>query len=387
VVVQSLLSRGRVLPREVRRLLGLSALGAVLLGLPATFRLASGTDAASVLRDLAPYLLLAVAPVFAIDAAARLSLGRLNGIAATGLASGSAAFLLSWSIRRNIFVGQSDTIIFGGFFMPVALLILSVVCLTEDRSQRRLLWLALAGLAAATAIVTGTRSFLLEIPAVLTAVAITGATASSRMRRVVLVPAVVVISGALLTFVMVAVAGFDVQSIADRWSLLTSAIGDPGGDASLAGRAVETATAWRLFLSSPIFGVATGLGSALTSGDPAGDTPIALLAGYGLVGFAAVVAFMLGWIGLVARRRPGTKWPRTTMIGMLIAAVTFSFILPIVQDKGVGFAFLLVGAPLIRTLLEADADGREPDRGRGAFDPRKIASLPRPGPRRQRPES
>jgi hypothetical protein len=374
--VQSLLDRRRVLPKEVVRLIGLSALGAVLLGLPATFRLASGTDSAYVLRDLAPYILLAVAPVFAIDAALRLSLDRLTLIAAAALAFGSVAFLLSWSIRRAILVDQSGTTIFGGFFMPVALLILSAVCLSEDRLQRRPLWVALMGLAAATVIVTGTRSFLLEIPAVLAAVAISGATASSRIRRVILVTAMAVITGLFVTFVIVAVIGFDLQSIAGRWSLLMSAIGDPAGDASLAGRAAQTETAWRLFLSSPIFGVANGLGGTMAGGGTAGDTPIALLAGYGLVGLAVVVALMLAWIGLVLRRPLGAKWPRATMIGMLLAAVTFSLILPIVQDKGLGFAFLLVGAPVIRTLLESDAGGRQAEVGRGAFDFRTTVSPP-----------
>ena len=368
---QSLLVRERVLPKEIVRLIGLSALGAVLLGLPATFRLASGTDPASVLRDLAPYLLLAVAPVFAIDAAAHLSLDRLAVIAATGLAFGSAAFLLSWSIRRGILVDQSATIIFGGFFMPVALLILSAVCFTEDRLSRRPLWLVLAGLAAATAIVTGTRSFLLEIPAVLVAVVITGPTVSLRIRRVVLVATVVAISGALLASLTVAVIGLNVQSIVDRWSLVASAMGDPAGDASLAMRAAQTDTTWHLFLSSPIFGVATGLPS-VASGGYVSDTPIALLAGYGLAGLAAVLAFMLGWIGLVWRGL-GAKWPRATMIGMLVAVVTYSLILPIVQDKGLGFAFLLAGAPVIRTLLESSADAREPEAGQGAFGVHTIA--------------
>lgn len=374
--VQSLLSHQRVLPKEVVRLIWLSAIGAILLGLPATFRLASGTDPASVLRDLAPYVLLAVAPIFAIDVAVRLSLDRLNLIAATGLALGSVAFLLSWSIRRAILVDQSTTTIFGGFFMPVALLILSVVCMSEDRLHRRPIWVMLMGLATATVIITGTRSFLLEIPAVLAAVAISGATASSRIRRVILVATTAVITGLLVTFVIVAVIGFDMQSIAGRWSLLLSAIGDPAGDASLASRAAQTDTAWRLFLSSPIFGVANGLTAATAGGDTAGDTPIALLAGYGLVGLAVVVALMLGWIGLALRRPLGAKWPRATMIGMLMAAVTFSFILPIVQDKGLAFAFLLVGAPVIRTLLESDGGGRRAVVARDAFDFRTSASSP-----------
>jgi O-antigen ligase len=384
---RSLLSRGRILPKEVVRLISLSTISAVLLGLPAAFRLASGTDPASVLRDLAPYFLLVVAPMFAIDAAARLSLNRLTEIAAAGLALGCAAFLLSWSIRRDIFVGQSGTIIFGGFFMPVALLILSVVCLTEDRVHRRPLWLALAGLAAATAIVTGTRSFLLEIPAVLVAVAITGPTASSRIRRVVLVPAVVVASGAVLTFAIVTVLGFDVQSIAGRWSLLISAVSDPSSDVSLTSRAAQTDNAWRLFQSSPIFGLATGLPTTLANGDPAGDTPIALLADYGLVGLTAVLALLAGWIGLVFRRPQEPRWPAATMIGMLVAAVTYSLILPIVQDKGLGFAFILVGALVIRTLLEPERAGREATAGRGAFGFRTIDSSPWPGSRRERHDS
>jgi len=186
-----------------------------------------------------------------------------------------------------------------------------------------------------------------------------------------LVATVVAISGALLASLTVAVIGLNVQSIVDRWSLVASAMGDPAGDASLAMRAAQTDTTWHLFLSSPIFGVATGLPS-VASGGYVSDTPIALLAGYGLAGLAAVLAFMLGWIGLVWRGL-GAKWPRATMIGMLVAVVTYSLILPIVQDKGLGFAFLLAGAPVIRTLLESSADAREPEAGQGAFGVHTIA--------------
>ena len=75
------------------------------------------------------------------------------------------------------------------------------------------------------------------------------------------------------------------------------------------------------------------------------------------------------------------------MIGMLVAAVTYSLILPIVQDKGLGFAFILVGALMIRTLLEPAAAGRQATVGRGALDFRTIDSSPWPGSRRERPDS
>jgi hypothetical protein len=351
--VQSLLARSVALPAKVRELIGLSALGAVLLGLPAVFRLVSGADPTVVLRDLAPYLLLALAPLLAVDAASRLSVDRLLLIAAAGLTIGSSAFLLSWSIRRDIFADQTTTTVFGGFFMPVALLILAAVSLTEDRLPRRPMWLGLAGLAAATVIITGTRSFLLEVPAVLVAVFITGSTSSSRTRRIVLVPAMILLSGVVLALVIVVSTGFDTQPIADRWSLLVSAVSDPTGDMSLASRAAQTDTAWHLFLSSPLFGGAISLGGYSVAGY-IGDTPIALLAGHGIIGLAAVLALMLGWVRLAFRQRSGIKWPRTTVIGMLLAVLTFAFILPIVEDKGLAFAFILIGAPLIRTLLQPD---------------------------------
>lgn len=357
--VQSLFRHSDSLPRDVLRLIRLSALGAILLGLVAVFRLTSGTDPASVLRDFAPYLLLAVAPLLAIDAAVSLSLDRLQVVAVIGLTAGSAAFLVSWTVRRGIVIDPSGTTAFGGFFMPIALLILSAVCLMDGRLLGRPSWSALAGLAAATAIVTGTRSFVLEIPAVVVAIAITGSKVSSRVRRVVLGLAVVGASGALLALLAISLAGIDAQSIIGRWSMLISAIGDPMGDASLAGWAAQTAEAWRLFLSSPIFGVPTGLGSAFV-GDYASDTPLALFAGLGLVGVAAVLAMLLGWIGLVLRRPFGAKWLRAAMIGMLVAGVTFASILPIVQDKGLGFAFLLVGAPLLRTLMGSNPADRGP---------------------------
>lgn len=91
-----------VLPRPVQVLVWSSAVALTLLGLVAAFRALSGTDPASILRDLLPYGLLAMAPAFAIDLGVHVSIGRLQLVAAAGLAFGSLGFLLSWTVRRGI---------------------------------------------------------------------------------------------------------------------------------------------------------------------------------------------------------------------------------------------------------------------------------------------
>ena len=51
------------------------------------------------------------------------------------------------------------------------------------------------------------------------------------------------------------------------------------------------------------------------------------------------------------------------MIGCLIAAVSFSLILPIVEDKGIGFSFVLIGAPVVRAMVLAQGRPKpKPDR-------------------------
>jgi hypothetical protein len=77
-----------------------------------------------------------------------------------------------------------------------------------------------------------------------------------------------------------------------------------------------------------------------------------------VVGATAVTLVTLGWTRLVRRGEGTEMWPRAAMIGMLIAAVTFALILPVVQDKGLSFAFILLGAPVVRTLVEREPRSR-----------------------------
>ncbi len=84
----------------------------------------------------------------------------------------------------------------------------------------------------------------------------------------------------------------------------------------------------------------------------ASDTPLAMFAGTGIVGAMAMFIVALGWARLV-RIRVGTEiWPRASMLGMLTATFTLALILPVVEDKGLSLAFILLGAPVVRTLLE-----------------------------------
>jgi hypothetical protein len=359
--LQTLLREWATLPRELARLVVLSCAAMVLLGLVAAFRLASGTDAALVLRDLTPYSLFAIGPILAIDAAARLSLDRLKAIATVGLALGSTGFLLSWIVRRGITADVGLATIFGGFFMPVSLLILATVCLASGKSAQRTIWVLLAGLAASAALVTGTRSFFLAIPALLIAVVLATPASGSRILRVAGAAAAVVTAGGLIGVLLTFGLSLNVGAVLDRWSILLPALADPTGDASLAERIAQTGTAWELFLSSPVFGIGTGLGAAsAAAGAPySSDTPLALFASLGLVGFLAVIASLGGWLGTVVTRPTTLVWPRATMIGALTAAVTFSFIGAIPTDKGVGFTFLLLGAPLAWTFLAVDSTGHE----------------------------
>lgn len=354
---QNVLREWDRLPREVRRLLTCSLIGLVLLAVVATYRLLSGVDAIFVLRDFAPYVLFAIAPLVAVDAGSIQSLPQLRTVAALGLTLGSLGYLASWAARRGIVAAVGPVTTFGGFSMPVALLVLAGVSLIATGSDRRALWALLAGVAVGTMVLTGTRSFLLVAPAVLAAVAWSTPSGAARVRRLISAIAVVATAAVLVISVGVAVGGLDFATIAGRWSLVASAVADPAADQSIAMRIAQTDVALRLFVANPLFGVASGLGTAYIAlgNSYTSDTPLALLADLGLVGVGALSAFLTGWI-LLVRPRPVVKqnaWPRWAVIGMILAAVSLMFIGPIVQDKGLGFSFLLLGAPLIRTRVDA----------------------------------
>jgi len=351
------------LPREVRRLLTCSLIGLVLLAVVATYRVLSGVDAISVLRDFAPYVLFAIAPLVAVDAGSTQSLPLLRMLAALGLALGSLGYLASWAARRGILADVGPITAFGAFSMPVALLVLAGVSLIATGSGKRGLWALLAGFALGTMILTGTRSFLLVAPAVLAAVAWSTPSGAARVRRLIGAIAVVATATVLVISVGVAVGGLDFATVAGRWSLVTSAIADPAADQSIAMRIAQTDVAVRLFAANPLFGVATGLGTAYTAAGNSytSDTPVALLADFGLVGVGAVLAVLTGWLS-IARPKPIVEqnaWPRSAVIGMVLAALSLALIGPVVQDKGLGFSFLVLGAPLIRTRIDVSESSHD----------------------------
>jgi hypothetical protein len=276
-----------------------------------------------------------------------------------GLAVGSFGFLVSWAAIRGIATSPGSATIYGGFFAPIALLVFATASIGAERNARRLLWAVLAGLGVATAILTGTRSFILAIPAVLITIVLSLSGQQLRLPRLAAVIGVTVLGGGAVTLIAVA-AGLDVELIADRWSLLGSAIADPSRDMSVAMRISQTDVAWRLFQSSPIFGIPSGLGVAYRSagGVYATDTPVALFAGLGIAGFLAVLAMLAGWAALARTMSGPAGWPRAAMVGTIVAAVTFALILPIVEDKGVGFSFVLIGAPALRVAILRHPVGR-----------------------------
>ncbi len=247
VAFDAVTRRAHKMPQELRRLFQASAVAVAMIGTVAVYRVVSGTDPTSVLRDLVPYMFFALAPVFAVDAGLNLSLSRLRVIAAVGLTLGSLSWLLSWSIRRGIFEDVGAASVFGSGSLPIALLILAAVSMAVGRTANRPLWGLIAGIAASSMILSGTRSFILELPAALAAVVMAAPTAASRVPRAVLVGTGVALSAGVVA-VLLASSGFDLGLVANRWSLLASAIIDPAADQSLALRLAQTEASQRLFL-------------------------------------------------------------------------------------------------------------------------------------------
>lgn len=368
-------------PQAIRQLLSLTALGLLLLMLVLVNRLVSGIDAVWAARDFAPYLLLAAAPVLAVDASIHVPGRNLVWLAGAGLAAGTLLYGLSWAARRGFIEDFGSATAFAGLTMPIALLIVASVNVGEGRRAQRIVWATLGATALAVMAASGTRSFVLAAPAVFSAVVAASGGFWARSGR--LAVALVAIATPLLILAAVLPGGI-AQTLLDRWLLLPAAVGDPLADLSLASRLEQTEATWRIFAANPGFGSPLGINAGLadSTADYVGDTPFTLLAGFGLVGGLAAVALLLGWLATVVDRHPASPnaWARPAMIGILVAAATYSLILPIVGDKGLGFAIILVGAPLLASLglrrEDPDAISRAPFTYGRSSDTRLLHATP-----------
>jgi hypothetical protein len=111
------------------------------------------------LRDAAPYLLFALAPVFALDAQAAFTRKALIRVLVVAGSVATVAFATHWLEQRQIAQLPFSRFALSSFFFPAALFAYAIATALHRRG-RRIRWVALAAVVFALLIVTGTRSTL-----------------------------------------------------------------------------------------------------------------------------------------------------------------------------------------------------------------------------------
>jgi O-antigen ligase len=306
------------------------------------------------LRDVAPYVLFALAPIFALDAQwafRRHTIVRLLVVA--GLVA-TASFSTDWLEQRHIAHLPFSQFALSSFFFPAALFAFAVASALHARA-RRIRWLFLAALVFALLVVTGTRSTLiLAVAPVAVAFAARRQLSARFIRLVLLAPAaVLVIAVAVVSVVQVTHASTSI--ISKRITILKET--GTSSDASYKDRQAATRAARDVFYAHPFFGSGPGtyFNWQVTNGEQRSefivDSPVSFPAKFGVVGLAVVLFLMLEYGSFMkAAFRFDHPRPETLALAAFAAlAVLDSFLTNPLEDKGFTLGLVLLLALVFRT--------------------------------------
>ena len=383
--------RGRANPlvEFARPWLIASFVAAGIVGGSLPVALVHGTAFSTWIRDAAAYALVVAAPWVAIDLAWAVT--RPTTVTLIVLVGGLAtlSYAVVWVQRRAMADIPIDRLLLPSFMLAAAFFAFAVAQSVSDE-RRRYWWAALASVAIALLLLAGTRTTLaiLIVPVAIIGVAwLTDPRLSLRTR---IVPAIL----PLIT------AGVIVASTQLTWTIDLGALGGPlggingpgsspgatpdphtlegrfdtfgsvltGHDASLQDRIAQTRAAWDIFLTSPVVG--SGLGVLVpwttTSGRVetqfTADTPLLVLAKFGVLGIVLVVVIAAAWL-MTIRRLKGDGWiTRTSRLALVGYGAAIVILTPFgwqLEDKGLGLAVIVLLALAFSERRQADVlEGR-----------------------------
>lgn len=323
------------------------------------------------LRDVAPYVLAACAPVFALDAQASMTGRLLRRLLVVGGTLGALGFTARWLTNRAI-----ADLSFIPVGLPTLLLASTVfaygIAVLLHGNRQRLGWAVLTSLVFAMLLSTGTRTALVLLAAPLAIVV--GSTYRLTQRSIRLVVAAPII--ALLVFLgaeaVINVTNADRDRIAARTSLLFTSgnTGTEGKDHSYIDRLAQTSASWEAFRSSPLVG--TGPGEPILWSNSFNqpqettvvDSPVSFLSKFGLLGLVAAAFLVLGYLGTLRAFRTRTITPtilQFAMIGYGAVVVAWSLLQNPYEDKGFAIGLMLLLAAASREASDASrGDDRLP---------------------------
>jgi O-antigen ligase len=320
------------------------------------------------LRDVAPYVLFASAPVFALDAQSSLSRRTLLRLLLIAGSFATLSFAINWLNLRQIASLPISRVALSSFFFPAALFAYGAAASLQGRA-RRIRWLALTSLIFALLLVTGTRStfVLLFIPLAI-AIGARRYFVVRSLRLAVLAPVLLVLALGTAYSVVVA-TGASTKILSERISILKGT-GSQSSDASYNDRVAQFDAAWNVFKENPVFGGGPGttFSWVANNGEKNSsfilDTSMTFPAKFGVVGLA-VVAFLIScWVAFL-RSLCSFKHPRTetlALIGLAAVAIPGALLTTPFEDKGFTLGLTLVLALALRTYRPAASPRERGDR-------------------------
>jgi O-antigen/teichoic acid export membrane protein len=314
-----------------------------------------GTDS---LRDIAPYVLFACAPVFAIDAARAFShRGLVRLLVIAGILA-TLSFTITWLEGRGIAQLPLSKFALSSFYFPAAVFVYATASALH-RNHHRIRWASLSVLVFALMISTGTRETLILAVAPIALAISARRRTSSRFIRLAFGGPVAVVLMLSAAYVVLATTHASTTQINDRIATLENT--GTTKDASYHDRQAQTRAAAHVFHAHPIFGAGPGIYFHWISanGTPTSafviDSPVDFPAKFGIVGLVVVGFLVLGY-GSFLRSALRFNHPRPetlALAGYAAVAIAGSLLSPPLEDKGLSFGLILLLALVFRTWTAA----------------------------------
>jgi hypothetical protein len=353
---------------------------AILIAISFVVARSNGTPIADWLRDAVAYALFASVPIFALDAQASMSRRLLIAMLVIAGVLGGLSWTVEWLHRREILQLPFTRLLFPSPQIPTALYMFAMAYAIRS-GRGGWAWVLLGGILLGFFLVTGTRSSLLIVVGPVAMAAFAG---WSRIRSsaswvavhggvaiAVVIAFQLAVSLGAGTFPGAIVSpGGDTspsrppgggttpigsggprpEVIGDRFESIGDVVRNPAADPSYRERLAQYEAAWRLFASSPIVGVGPGHPlewtrvSGVVRDTFTADTPLVLVAKFGLLGLLAFIPFVLAYADTLRRLRVRSSQSVVglTLVGFAAAAI---FGLPLgflIEDKGTSLALILL---------------------------------------------
>ncbi len=346
---QDWLTRKRAIP-----LLRVSATMSALILISLFVSRGHGVARTDWLRDVAPYLLFALAPLFAVDAQSAFSRKALVRLLVTSGLVATVAFATHWVEQRQIAELPLSQFALSSFLLPAALFAYATATALQV-GQRRARWVLLAVLIFTLLILTGTRSTMILALAPIVAVIAARRQRSARFMRLAVVGPVVLVLMVASAYGVLMVTHASSTVLGNRISILKHT--GTSSDASYLDRRAQTHAAEKIFSAHPIFGAGPGtyFNWTVTNGEERSafiiDSPMSFPAKYGVVGLAVIVFIALSYMRFF-RTAFRSNHPRPETLALTayaIITVASVFLGNPLEDKGWSLGLVLLLALVFRT--------------------------------------